>query len=262
MHITLPAAKLARAPAGGAAPAPTEAGGRTWHFLARALDRLGLANTGPGRRAKPLRYVSIHFPKSAGTSLRVQLSERFGRRTLLDYAHDPLATGSAARAADLPRGVRCVHGHFSAWRYDAVPDAFRMTFLREPVDNLIATYLFWRNYPEHGNPVHTRFLRERPSVDDFARYEPIRYLMSETYFGGYDMRRLDFVGFHETRAADLARLRGLSGLSVDPEVHVNRTQCEPEDRLALAHDRALHARLAAILAADIRFYERQRDRHG
>ena len=46
--------------------------------------------------------------------------------------------------------------------------AFRFTFLREPVDNLISIYYFWLTYPFDGYPAHRRFLDERPTIFEFA----------------------------------------------------------------------------------------------
>ena len=85
-----------------------------------------------------------------------------------------------------------------------------MTFLREPVSNLISVYNFWQTHPEHGNPIHSRFIRERPSILDFAKFPGFADLMSGIYFGGFDMGRFDFVGLHETREADLSAARRAS----------------------------------------------------
>lgn len=196
------------------------------------------------------RIVSVHFPKSAGSSLRMQFIEFLADKVELDYNHDPLTSAGADKAA-FPVGKRIVHGHFRPDRYE-IPDAFRMTFLRDPVDSIISIYYFWKTYPEHGNPVHEQFLREQPDIFQFARYPALSRLMSDTYFGGYDMTRFDFVGFHESRARDIRRL----GLMLDlplQDVHVNRTADTPE-RLALLSDSVAKRRLRDLLAHDVAFY--------
>ncbi len=209
----------------------------------------------PGRSIKPQRAVSVHFPKAAGSSLKAQFGALLGRQAFFDYGHDPLAVADRC-AAEFPAGKLLVHGHFHPSRY-AATEGYWLTFLRHPVDNLLSIYFYWLDLPDPTHGVHARFLRERPSVLEFAAYPGISTLMSETYFGGIDMRRFDFIGFHETRAADIRRLAADLGLPLAPETHENRTAETPE-RHGVRQDRSLRRRLADLLAADVAFYERLR----
>ena len=141
--------------------------------------------------------VSVHFPKAGGSSLRTQLQSAFGAALLLDYSHDPLGQAGNYVADSLPPSVQMVHGHFRATRYAGVRDAAMITFLRNPIDCLLSVYYFWLDYPRNENSVHGRFLDERPTIIEFARWSLLQRLMSATYFGGFDMNRFSFVGFHE-----------------------------------------------------------------
>jgi hypothetical protein len=208
-----------------------------------------------------LELVSIHFPKAAGSSLRGALARHFGDGLTLDYEHDPVNPDHLLSAPPaLPDHTRAVHGHFRADRYAAYRRACHVTFLREPVANLISIYYFWRKFPPAGSPTHDRFLDERPTVLDFARfYWPVRRLMSVSYFGGFDVNSLDFVGFHETRARDLARLSKMLNIDLPAETYENRTPHDDE-RTALADDGRTLAALRSLLADDVCFYERARER--
>lgn len=205
----------------------------------------------------PARVVSVHFPKTAGTSLRIQFVKLWGEKVTFDYAHDPL-TPAGSEPAEFPTGKRLVHGHFRPQRYASV-DAYWMTFLRHPVDNLISIYFFWKALREPGHAVHARFLREQPSILEFAMYPGITRLMSETYFGKFEMSRFDFIGFYETRDADLPRLAKALGLPFVDDVHENRT-AETIERLELEADLSVRRRLTDLLSADVGFYERMRGR--
>ncbi|SFK29096.1 hypothetical protein SAMN04488125_101122 [Methylorubrum salsuginis] len=110
-----------------------------------------------------------------------------------------------------------------------------ITFLREPVDNLVSIYFFWRNFKRPKNVLHARFLAGRPSLVDFARYPKIRQLMSQTYFGNIDLQRFSFIGFHETREADMPRLSNLIGLPPDSSFYLNKT-AESTDRPIISRD--------------------------
>ena len=81
--------------------------------------------------------------------------------------------------------------------------------------------------------------------------------MSETYFGHFDMRQFDFIGFYETRSAGLQRVAIDLGVPLLPEVHKNET-CGTAERRELEADVSLRRRLTDRLAADVAFYERLR----
>lgn len=207
------------------------------------------------------RILSVHFPKAAGSSLHVQFVKLLGDRLALDYmhdyTHDPL-TSAGRETAEFPNGKRIVHGQFRAQRY-ASANAYWMTFLRHPVDNLISIYFYWKALPEAGHALHARFLRERPSILEFATYPGITCLMSETYFGNFDMSRFDFIGFHENRQADIARLAKAINLPLSAAIHENRTS-ESAERLELESDVSVRSKLTDLLAQDVGFYERMQRR--
>jgi hypothetical protein len=203
----------------------------------------------------PLEIISVHFPKAGGTSLAACLRASFGEHLALDYDHDPVHPNYAlSEPSNLAPNIRAVHGHFRGDRYTG--PAFRMTFLREPVSNLISIYLFWRTYPEGAAQLHRRFLAERPSVLAFAQYPAIQTLMSETYFGGVDLDRFDFIGFHERRREDLGRLSHVLGLELDGDLHLNKTTRTTGQEQDLLSDAPLLAALRDHLSKDVALYER------
>jgi len=198
------------------------------------------------------RFLSVHFPKAGGSSLLVQFRTLLGEGFATDYTRVPL-TGAPCGPAEFPAGKRLLHGHFNPLRY-AAAGARWVTFLREPVENLISIWSYWHAIPPSAAPLHRRFLAERPSVEAFAAYPGLRELMSRVYFGGVDMGRFEFLGFHDRRAEDIPRLGALLGLPLSAEVHENESPPDPRRGEMLA-DSALRARLAGILREDMRFYE-------
>jgi SAM-dependent methyltransferase len=204
----------------------------------------------------PERIVSVHFPKAAGSSLYTQFSTLLGDELALEWTHDPL-TPLGSEPGVFPSGKRIVHGHFRAQRYASV-DAYWVTFLREPIDNLISIYFFWKSLAMPGHELHARFLEEQPSIADFALFPGIQRLSSETYFGGFDMNRFDFIGFHETRNDDIRRLGQAINLPLDASHYVNKTNSSSEKDEALM-DAALRRRLGDLLSDDLKFYDRMRD---
>ena len=195
--------------------------------------------------------------------------QAFGEdRVLMDY-DDPPGNPAANFIID-PQGweehrptvleepIQVVHGHFRPAKYDLLKDAFRMTILRHPVDNLISIYCYWKKIPPQPNAVHQYFLANTLDVLGLARLPIIRTLYRDTYFGGWDMGRLDFIGRHESRADDLPRLAGMLGISIDTNLHLNATEPEGvnlEKETILAESRLMD-RLHDLLADDIHFYEK------
>jgi len=73
------------------------------------------------------------------------------------------------------------------------------------------------------------------------------------------MARFDFIGFMETRSADYQTVSDLIGLPLNAGIHFNETRDDRNERTAIRHDTAMMGRLTALLADDVRFYERQRE---
>ena len=216
--------------------------------------------------------VSIHVPKTAGTSFRRTLEAAYGAAAvLLDYADDP-ADPCGQRTLDPERyrervthepldgRARVIHGHFHAAKYNHLPAVKRIAFLREPVDNLLSIFYYWKQLPAEGGHGLFRYFRQNDlSVVDLARLPTIGRLYSHVYFDGFALASLDFIGFTETYTQDLRRL---SCLLERPLVeHSDNRNPHPTYRdevRALREDFALLTRLRDLLIEDVRFYERAR----
>jgi hypothetical protein len=214
------------------------------------------------------KIISIHAPKAGGTTMLELWKQAFGAdKVLMDY-DDPPVNPSAdflvdpigwaeRRPVRLPENIQVVHGHFRPGKYDLLKDAFRMTILRHPVDNIISIYTYWKVIPPQ-HAVHQYFLKHNLDVLGLARLPLLRYLYSDSYFGGWDMGRLDFIGRHDARAEDLTRLSGILGIPIDIGLHLNATEPEGVNlgKEAILSDKKLMNRLYNLLADDIHFYEK------
>ena len=210
-----------------------------------------------------LKIISVHTPKTGGTSIKSALANAFGSAFDVDYSEDPANPtsprqldpgGYFSRRRRLRNGIRCLHGHFHPGQFD-LDDTFLFTLLRHPVDNIISIYFFWRDLPSQGQPLHDFFLTNRLDIFQMARLPLLRHLYSETYFGGFDMARFDLVRRHEDRADALRKLSTVTGVQIDASVHENATTISAEREQLLA-DRVRMQALNKILEDDVRFYER------
>lgn len=177
--------------------------------------------------------ISVHIPKTAGTSLRVGLERCLGPRLLLDYDDRPLsrspededrrARSAAAVRTDLASLLRdydAVHGHFVASKYLPLGrDARFAVFLREPVARTLSQYRHWRRTPEAPNPVARRIRDEGLGPAAMAALPEYRGIYAD-FLGGIGLDRFAFVGLAEDFAASVALFEAVFGITL-PVLHEN-----------------------------------------
>jgi len=102
-------------------------------------------------------FISVHIPKTGGTTFRNFLEQRYPGKVAYDYGSDSELTHRLLRekrkeaSPEVLRqlkqeGIRVVHGHFPATRYaEAIPNpAAYWVWLRDPVERMISHYSFLR----------------------------------------------------------------------------------------------------------------------
>lgn len=220
--------------------------------------------------------VSVHTPKVAGTSFLRQLKDIYGENQVLqDYSDDPANPLSVICIDPNSYDVspiksispfKIVHGHFHPRKYAHLVNAYRLTFLRHPVDNIMSIYNFWsaRELNFWSHPVFNYFKKANLSLSRLAMLAQLRYLYSRTYFGGFDMANFDFIGDYACYEQELMRLGESLGVRFDRDVRHNVTAHQMGPAGSGCSHRALSddefAELARILKDDIDFYEAYKGR--
>jgi hypothetical protein len=211
--------------------------------------------------------ISVHFPKASGSSIRAALVAAFGEPAVqASYDCDPVDPANPmwidpdwflrSRPCDV-NPYTVVHGHMPIVKYDLLPSAYRVVMLREPVENLISIYYYWKSLFATEFTSHAVFefvKNQRLSLLQTAEIPCIRHLMSRTYFPGYDMRRFDLIGTHDNRAVFVEALSKLIGVPLSAQIKENVTPPSEERDNVLA-DAKVKATLCHLLEDDIRFYE-------
>ena len=166
-----------------------------------------------------MKLVSVHLPKTAGTSFGKSLLDRFGDAFLRDYGdraiskpefeRHKLALLSSIEIANKGLGnVSCIHGHFLPVKYLLLGTLEKLTFItwmREPVDRMISHYNFWqRAYdPATAAPHHRQVIEERWTLEDFCLSPRFRNLYSQ-YLWAFPLDNFAFIGITEHYEDDLA----------------------------------------------------------
>jgi hypothetical protein len=150
-------------------------------------------------------YVSVHIPKTAGTSFQQYLAQVFGEGLILDYRSKPLDSDYEQRAVNnlaedsetyrhifqlLKQRDVCVHGHFLPAKYLALfPEASLITWLREPAQRLMSHYEFWQQNPQPEHKVARYVLENKLSFTEFCELELMQNISSR-FFGGLEASRV------------------------------------------------------------------------
>jgi len=244
---------------------------RLW---AKLMQRAGAAETDgfppPVSTLLP-KLISVHFPKAAGSSLVKAYEMSFGRdRVLRDDENDPLDPCGImyldpARYEQLkPTSLSeyaVIHGHFHVGCYDRIPGALRVVVLREPIDNIISIYYYWKLISRRGDTgykghcLYRYFCEAQPSLLEFAEIPAIRHMMTRVYFRDVDMSRFDVIGDYVDANGYLQQVANLIGTDLGRLPRVNVTESSDERRAALEDGRML-SRLRDLLSDDVKFYER------
>jgi len=210
-----------------------------------------------------LKLVSVHIPKTAGTSFRKSLKAAYGNDEVvrLDIS---LQTGEARlnekkyEANDLPNGTRVVHGHFSPAdvlkRFPEAGGKQFITWLRDPVERVISNYYYLEKrlreeLDEEGKNLNILQKMQR-SLPEYARDE-INRNRQHKFLEGMPLEDFEFVGILEHYAEDLAELGLRLGWESVEEITVNVTaRKKPEV------SEEIRAEIARLNADDMALYER------
>lgn len=163
---------------------------------------------------------SVHIPKTAGTSFRMALEERYGEKLALYYGvQDPKTTGSlrvplgqlAARVEALQaEGVEVLHGHFTVTSVKPLitdPSRQLWTWLRDPVERTVSQFDFYRERKLDLAKLAGKVKSGEILLKDFVRLRSVRDIQSH-YLRGVDLSEFGFVGITERFELGLALLFG------------------------------------------------------
>lgn len=164
-----------------------------------------------------MKIISVHLPKTAGSSFRSSLEDLLGDRLHKDYQGSGITltpfernsktlTESLCLAKQGLKNFDCIHGHFPPAKYlllnDLEPLIF-ITWMRDPIARLISHYNYWQQAynPTTSAPHHKRVIEEGWSLEKFCLSEDFRNIYTQ-YLWGFPLENFDFIGITEHYADD------------------------------------------------------------
>jgi hypothetical protein len=216
--------------------------------------------------------ISIHIPKTAGTTFLRRLQASFGPRLLCDYGDwvgidTPEANKRRTirtaemrvRRDELMRDYDVIHGHFIADKYAGLfPVTSFAAFFRDPYQQAISNYQYLLRHPEIDHPGVKAFHKIRPSLLEFVAMTPDA---QSTYLGQMVLDDLAMVGLTEQYERSVALFESVIGRKLSPvasreNINMDRTGD------AYVIDPSVRKAVNLHHAADVELYARARERFG
>jgi len=163
--------------------------------------------------------ISVHLPKTAGSSLLSSLEDHFGSKLLRDYEDFPInkpvyERNRYAFQASLDNaeknfdGIECIHGHFLPAKYLLLSNRRNVefvTWMRDPVERVLSHYYFWRREynPENSPPLHKKIVEEDWSLERFCFSEELKDFYTQFLFA-FPLEYFSFIGITEHYDEDFA----------------------------------------------------------
>ena len=213
--------------------------------------------------------ISVHIPKTGGTSFGAMLARHFGPRLLRDYDDRPLSHGGLARLSTAVFGARdararlrghdAVHGHFLLLKYRDVPGDV-VTWLRDPAQRIVSRYAHYLRDVASQQPLQpVAGLRPGLTLAEFIEIPRFQDTYSK-YLRGTPLSRIRCFGFSEDMDEGLARMRRVLGLDLGDALSLRANPGREGTRYDIPAPVA--RRIARLNAADYRLWQRAREREG
>ncbi len=220
--------------------------------------------------------VSLHLPKTGGTSFVASLQQYFSNQLELDYSDKPIHShyifrNTKAFFMALHNGVSsihagsCIHGHFLPLKYRFVsaknsPVRY-VTWFRDPIERLASHYYFWRREVDMDTvgSLRKKMLKENWSLEEFCFSIEMRNFYSQ-FLWGFPLESFDFIGLTEYYKDDFSYfckefLQG--GCFEVQSLNVNH-----QGQKQYILDEGMRVELEDFHAKDMRLYQRAVDLRG
>lgn len=144
--------------------------------------------------------ISLHFPKTAGTSFRKVLEDNYGEKLLKDYDNININNYNL-------NDYDIVHGHLLIDKYYSINSNCKViTWLRNPLDRIISYYNFWNKYDTNEKEFgkwHIKFNNEKPSFSEFIKNWYTIKDEFKIYTNNFNINDFYFVGIVERYNRDI-----------------------------------------------------------
>ncbi len=214
--------------------------------------------------------LSVHMPKTGGTSFFANLQAVYGARVLwhnndwVEIATPEAIERRERHRAELigdpeffARRFDAVHGHFSARKYSGLfRDARLLTFVRDPFQHAVSCYEFAVRSESLPHPGHQTFKARNLSIVELIEMYPDHQSM---YVDGVPLEEFALIAINERYEESLALFERIFGVTVrDHRVRENFNPGRRGDAYDISPD--VRRAVERHRAGDIELYRRAVER--
>jgi hypothetical protein len=213
--------------------------------------------------------ISVHLPKTAGTSFMRSFKAQFGSAFRLDnydlpintppYERNKAALKESVNIAEnwKEQDVRCIHGHFLPLKYLLLGvkyDVKFITWMRNPVERILSHYHFWKNcyHRDLAPSLHRKVVEENWSLEKFCFSNELRNVYGQ-FLWGFPFEKFDFIGITEFFDEDL---RCLSEGFLDNDLVVYKELVSERDCIRYQISNSLRRQIEAFHDLDMYLYRK------
>lgn len=176
-----------------------------------------------------IELVSLHIPKTAGTSFRNMLKQHYGEENAVRFDIHSASNrieieNQEFRKRKLPKNIKVIHGHFN---YQSVIETVDLdenvkfiTWLRDPVERVLSNYFYLskrlkEELDEEGKGLNI-LAKMQKTLLEYARNDISRNRMYK-FLRGAELDKFFFIGLYENYDEDIIELAKMLGME-EPEI--------------------------------------------
>lgn len=182
-----------------------------------------------------IELVSLHIPKTAGTSFRNILKNCYGEESVVRFdirgkKKKVFIENEEFLKKRISSNIKVIHGHF---QYQDLMELINLnenakliTWVRHPVQRVLSNYFYLQERLREELDEESKGLnilsKMQKSLIEYARYEINRNRMSK-FLHGADLETFDFIGITEHFNEDIFQLAEILGIEKPELLKQNKT---------------------------------------